>query len=217
MNKSQSSPEDDVKKQHVLFGLFWGWCLLFVTGCASTSMTSFRDPSFATKAFHRILIVSPFADLESRTKSESRFVECFSRYAVEGISSIRVFMPTRTYTNEELSKLLSENGIDGVLLVTLADAYTAQTYVPTSSSTYGQATLSGNTINYSAYTQQYGGYYISKPRVRYDLRLYDVSTGNTAWVASSLTRGNAFARFDTLIGSLADTAVEKLKADRLLK
>lgn len=204
-----------MKKQYAIFVLFiW---MVFIAGCASTSMTSFRDPSFAKKTFHRILVVSPFADLESRTKAEAVFVERLAKYSVEGILSIRVFMPTRTYTNEELLKFLSEHMIDGVLLVTLTDAYTAQAYVPTSSSTYGQATLTGNTVNYSAHTQQYGGYYISKPRVRYEIRLYDVLTGNTAWVATSLTRGNAFARFDTLIGSLVDTAVEKLREDGLLK
>ena len=194
--------------------LIW---IFFIGGCASTSMTTFRDPSFATTIYHRILVVAPFVDLESRTKAEAAFVERLAKYSVEGVPSIRIFMPTRTYTNEELLKLLSENMIDGVLLVTFTDAYTTQAYMPASSSTYGQATLTGNTVNYSAHTQQYGGYYISKPRVRYEMRLYDVLTGNTAWVATSLTRGNAFARFDTLISSLADTAVEKLRDDGLLK
>jgi hypothetical protein len=131
-------------------GLILG--LVLITGCATTSISSFRDPSFVGKRFQRILVVAPFADLESRTKAESAFVEGLAKYAVEGISSILVLMPTRTYTSEDLSKLLSENQIDGVLLVTLTDAYTTQTYVPGSSSTYGQATLSGNTVNYSAQT-----------------------------------------------------------------
>ena len=203
-----------MKKQYVIF-VFLG--MLLIAGCASTSITSFLDPSFSTKSFHRILIVSPFADLESRTKAESVFVERLAKFSVEGIPSIRIFMPTRTYTTEELLKLLSENKVEGVLLVTLTDAYTTQAYVPASSSTYGQATLTGNTINYLSHTQQYGGYYISKPRVRYEMRLFDVLTGNTAWVATSVTRGNAFARFDTLIGSLAETTVEKLKEDGLIK
>jgi hypothetical protein len=114
-------------------------------------------------------------------------------------------------------KLLSERKITGVLLITLTDAYSKQVYVPASSSTQGQATLSGNTINFSSHTEEYGGYHVSKPRVRYEIRLYDVAKGSTAWLATSLTRGNAFARFDTLIGSLADTSVEKLKNDGLLK
>lgn len=204
-----------MKKYNFIIGLLiW---ILFIVSCASTSVTSFRDPAFATKTFQRMLIVAPFADLESREKAEGAFVEHLAKYSVEGIPSIRIFMPTRTYTNEELVKLLSENKIEGVLVITLTDAYKTQAYVPAFSSTYGQASLTGNTVNYSAYTQQYGGYYISKPKVRYELRLYDVLTGNTAWVATSLTRGNAFAHFDTLINSLADTTTEKLKDDGLLR
>jgi hypothetical protein len=161
--------------------------------------------------------MAPFADLESRTKAESVFVERFAKYSVEGVPSIRVLMPTHTYTAQEIATLLSENAIDGVLLVTLTDAYTEQVYVPRASSTSGQATVIGDIVSYSAQTQHYGGYYISKPRVRYQMQLYDVSTGNMAWVATSLTAGNAFAGFDILIGSLADTAVEKLKKDGLLR
>jgi hypothetical protein len=191
--------------------------LIVLAGCASTKITSFRDPAFATKTFHKILVVAPFSDLESRTMAESAFVDRLTSYSVDAIPSMKVLMPTRTYSSEEFLKILSEIKIDGVLLVTLVDASSTQTFVPGSSSTYGQATLSGNTVNYSGTTQNYGGYYISKPRVRYEIRLYDVSTGNTAWVATSLTRGNAFAHFDTLIDSLADTAVEKLHEDALLR
>ncbi len=202
------------KKQYAIFDLFI--LTVFITGCASTSITSFRDPSFAAKSFYKILVMSPFADLESRTKAESAFVERLAKHSVEGIPSISVFMPTRTYTNEELFKLLSENSIDGVLLVTLTDASSNQVYIPAFSSTYGQASLTGNTLNYSANTFQAGGYYVSRPQVHYEIQLYDVLTGNTAWVATSLTRGSASTNFDILIGSLADTAIEKLREDGLL-
>ena len=100
--------------------------IFLMGGCASTSITSFRDPSFAAKSFHRILAVVPLADLESRTEAEKAFVERLGTYSVEGVPSIRVFMPTRTYTNEELFKLLSENKIDGVLLVTLKERWSPE-------------------------------------------------------------------------------------------
>ena len=103
-----------------------------------------------------------------------------------------------------------------MLTVTLTDSYTQKSFVPGSSKTTGSATLSGNVVNYSSRTQQSGGYYISKPRVRYELKLLDVSTGKTIWVATSRTRGNAFARFDTLIQSLSQTAIRKLQEDKLI-
>lgn len=187
-----------------------------VAGCAWTDVSSFRDPAFIGKRFQRILVIAPFGDMDSRTKTEQAFSVRLAKYEVEVIPSMGVLMPTRTYTDDELFKLLNENNIDGVLHVELTDAYTKQTYMPRSSYTHGQASLSANTVTYSGTTQHYGGYYISKPRVKFKMRLYDVSTGKTAWVATSLTRGNAFANFSTLIGSLADTAAEKLQEEGFL-
>jgi hypothetical protein len=49
-----------------------------------------------------------------------------------------------------------------------------------------------------------------------EIRLFDVSSGQTAWMATSLTRGNAFARFPKLVDSLAETAVEQMQKDRVI-
>ncbi len=191
--------------------------LLLIVGCATTNLTSFRDPEFAGKNLHKILVVVPFSDLESRQTAETAFVNRFAGYGVEAVPSMQMLMPTRTYTNEELAKILFENKVEGVLIVKLTDVSSTQTYVPQSSSTYGQGTLSGNTINYSSQTYSYGGYYISKPRVRFELQLFDVSSGKVAWVGTSLTRGNAYARFKTLINSLAGSAVRQLVQDGLVQ
>jgi hypothetical protein len=185
--------------------------------CASTKMTSMRDPSVYASAYQRLLIVAPFSDLESRMQAENAFVAQLANRGIHGIPSISVFLPTRGYSDEEVSSILGDIGAEGVLLVTMTDAYTQQSYVPGSSTTTGTATLSGNVVNYAGTTQHYGGYYISKPRVHYELRLFDISTGKTSWVATSLTRGNAFAQFDMLIQSLAQTAVQKLQEDGMIK
>jgi len=201
---------------------------IIIGGCASTNMTSVKDPSYSTKQFHKILVIAPFNDLEERNKAETAFIERLSKYNVEAIPSINIFIPTRKYNDNEIKKILSDNNFDAVLSVILTDAWTKQLYVQ-SSSTYGQGNVGGNiitnspnmatlsgSINYSSNTQTIGGV-ISKPRVKYDIRLYDATTGDTAWLSTSLTKGNAFAKFDTLINSLADTTVEKLKNDGLLK
>ena len=52
---------------------------------------------------------------------------------------------------------------------------------------------------------------------RQDSTVTAVSKTGNAPVATSLTKGNAFARFDTLINSLTDTTAEKLKEDGLLR
>ena len=175
-----------------------------------------KSPSIPSRSYHSILVVAPFADLESRKIAEEIFINKLSRFGLRAIPSLSILFPGRNYSNEEFAKLILDSGTDGILLVTLTDAYTEQTYVPPSSFSTGTATLQGNVAYYSGTTQHYGGYYISKPRVRYDIRLLDVPSGQTAWMATSLTRGNAFARFPKLVESLADTTVEQMRKDRLV-
>jgi len=45
----------------------------------------------------------------------------------------------------------------------------------------------------------------------------DVSTEKIIWTAASVTRGGAAVKFNVLIESLADTVLEKLREDGLLK
>lgn len=190
-------------------------CLLLAS-CAATRMTTVRDPSAPRSSFRNILVIAPFSDLGSRTEAENSFVARLGERGVVGIPSITVMPPLKEYVEEELLQILDESGADSILIISLTDAYTKETYVPQSSTTTGSASLYGNVVNYSSRTQYHGGYYISKPRVHYELRLLDVSTGNTVWLATSLTRGNAYADFNTLIDSLARTAVRKLEEDGVI-
>lgn len=190
---------------------------ILIEECASANINSFRDPAFEETRFQRILVVAQFVDLESRTNAECTFAARLAGDSVESMPSIRILIPTRTYKDEEFFEVLSENKIDGVLIVTLSDAYSDEAYVPPFSETHGQATLSGSIVTYSGHTHNYGGYYVSKPRIRCELRLYDATTANMAWFATSFTRGNTYATFDTLINSLADTAARRLRKDGLLR
>jgi hypothetical protein len=164
-------------------------------------MTTVRDPAAPSAGYQRLLIIAPFTDLASRLYAENAFVAPLATRGVHGLPFLAVFPPTRTYSKEESAAMLRNSGADGALIVTLTDAYTQQVYVPRSSTTTGTATLSGDMVNYRETTQHNGGYYVSLPRVQYELRLVDVATGQTTWLAASWTRGNAFAQFDALIQS----------------
>lgn len=43
--------------------------LLVLAGCASTQMTSIRDPSAPARTYGRILVIAPFSDLQSRMQA----------------------------------------------------------------------------------------------------------------------------------------------------
>jgi hypothetical protein len=190
---------------------------LLLFACASTRLTSVRDPSSLTAPSYRhILVLAPFSDLEQRTQAEGSFVDRLETLGLDAAPSMGIFLPTRSYSDEDFVKALHDARIDGILLVSLTDAFMSQTYVPGTSTTTGTVTLNGNLLNYSSTTIGVGGHQISKPRLRFELRLIRVSDGSIAWLATSLTKGNEFARFGSLVQSLARASVDDLKKNGLI-
>lgn len=187
-------------------------------------MTSVRDPSFQGKTFQRIVVVAPFTDLEKRASAENSFVAALQAQGAQAVPAMMVLPPTRDYSNEEINAALDAADVQGVLFVTLTDATVSSAYVPGSTTTtgtgYGTATSYGTTttgnVNWTTTTRQNPGYYIKKPRVRFEVRLIDHATGGTAWLGTSLTRGNAFAGWDTLMYSLAEEAAGQLTAQGVI-
>lgn len=134
---------------------------------------------------------------------ENHFVEEFGENGKIAVSSIEIISPLKTYTDEEFNALLNNAGIDAVMAITVLDAYTEQAYVPQTSTTSGNAWVSGNTIYGQSKTTTSGGYYVSKPRVKFEISLFQVKTGVLAWKATAFTAGNAFADTNALFKSLA--------------
>lgn len=189
---------------------------ILITGCAWTKISSVKDPDFANVKFSKILVFAPFSDLEYRQTTEGKFQNALNQKGVIPVKSLDLFPPTREFSEYGIMNVLDKNGIEGILFVTLADYWTSQTYIPESSSTQGSASLIGNTIYYSGRTQNYGGYFISKPNIAFEMRLYDIQTGRMVWIAKSDTRGNAYADFGVMISSLANETANKLKKDDIL-
>jgi len=149
------------------------------------------------------MIYAPFQDISWRKSMENHFVEEFGENGKIAVSSIEIISPLKTYTDEEFNALLNNAGIDAVLAITVLDAYTEQAYVPQTSTTSGNAWVSGNTIYGQSKTTTSGGYYVSKPRVKFEISLFQVKTGVLAWKATAFTAGNAFADTNALFKSLA--------------
>jgi hypothetical protein len=194
---------------------------LFVSGCASTKVASYRDPEFATANYSRILVIVPFSDFESKQIAEAAFADECESAGLSCKLGGELLSPTRSYSPDEIKNIVEENKIDGVLLVTLTEAWTDQSYIPQSSTstTKGQLNSIGNSVYYSSTTSKMtsGGYYISKPRVTFRSQLFDVKTGKVAWAATSLTRGNAYAKLGRLMSSLASSTIDKLIGDGLVQ
>jgi len=169
---------------------------VYLMGCASTEISTVRNPESYNTKFENILVVVPFTDIGLRRQTEGIFVSKFNSSDMKALSSLELMPPVKDYSDQELMNILDKNKVDGILTVALKDYWTSESYVPKSSSTQGSANLYGNSLYYRSYTQQYGGYYVSKPNVSFETRLFDRRSGEVAWLVSSTTSGNAFADYE---------------------
>ena len=195
--------------------------LLFLFGCASTRMTSFKDPDYQKAEFKRILVVANTNDLEDRQKLESKMVEDFSDIGVFAMESFRLFPPTQELSDEEKVDLLLKNDIDAFISISVGESGVNEVYVPQTSSTTktkGNVNVYGNTATYKekSTTTYQGGYTLNKPWAEFETQLYDVSNGHMAWIATSFTGGNAYANRNTVINSYCGKTVDQLLEDKLI-
>lgn len=201
--------------------IFTTLSLIILVGCASTRMTSFKDPDYQKAEFKRILVVANTNDLEDRQKLESKMVEEFSSIGVYSLESFRLFPPTRELTDEDKVELLLKNDIDAFISISVGESGVSEVYVPQTSSTTktkGNVNVYGNTATYKekSTTTYQGGYTLNKPWAEFETQLYDVSNGQMAWIATSFTGGNAYANRNTVINSYCGKTVDQLLEDKLI-
>ncbi len=186
--------------------------LCFLCGCATTNVKSFLDPDFSLRKINTILIWS-------NETVEKAFIKRLKDTHTEGFMASEIFLPTREYSGEQILKILKEKNIDTVLFVKFLDSYSSQTYVPESYSTTGhyEATPFVNKpLVYKSETTKYGGYYISKPRLVFDIELDDVTTKRKIYVSRTHTKGNAYVSFDGMINSLTKKTIKDLIEKNLI-
>jgi hypothetical protein len=188
--------------------------MLAVWGCATTNIESVKDPSANGKVYRNFLIAGNFNDLGQRKTAEIAFASAFSDQGIQAVPSFNVLLPTRTYSQEEASKILKEQGFDALLTVTLTQEYADQTYVPGSSST--DCTTDKKTGKVHCSTQNTPPRVINEPRIKCDLNLTDVATDKNAWVANTLTSGGEGTGFNTMMSSMAKEALAKLSKEGLV-
>lgn len=187
--------------------------LLTLVGCASTSVSTLRNPAIGNIAYSRILVSVPFQDIGLRRYAEYKFVKDFQDAGIYAFPAVDLLPPIKQYTPDEIKQVIEKNSIYAVMVVTLTDTGRSQSYVPQASQTSSSATVYGNSIYGTSRTTTSGGYYISKPTMNFEINLYDVKTGDVAWKATTFTGGNAYAHTDTMINSLADDVVKKYQDD----
>lgn len=190
--------------------------LIFIS-CAKTEITSFKDPNTSNYNLQKIIVIASNLDMPSRKSLEEKTSNKLTESGITGISSLQLFYPTRSYSEQEVITILNSNQIGGILILELSDAYSKQTYIPESYSSKSKGTIVGNQVNINTKTYKHGGYYLNKPVVHFNLKLISTKNGQTLWVGSSKTGGNAYADTDDLFNSLSETATHKLLEDGFIR
>jgi hypothetical protein len=189
-----------------------------ITGCASTSITSFTDPDYKSIQFKNILVAANTNKLGYRLSMENRIVEVFATNGIKSIPSYSIFPPTREFTDSLKKDLMISNNIDGCLMVYFGESGIEQVQIPViGSKTKGTVTYNSRGADYELKTTYIGGQVLDKPYAEFDIKLYDVINGKMAWIANSFTGGSAYSNFNTVYSSFCDKIIERLSADNLIR
>jgi hypothetical protein len=153
-----------------------------------------------------VLVFAAFDDLALRKLGESELTRRLAPYGVVGLPAHQVLFPARSYNSEELQTELAERHIGAVLVVSVTDAGTSESYVPPTFHTR-------MTGSQTATTTQTGGYTYNKPWAAFRGELFDISSERAVWFATANSGGNAFSSRHTLVRSLCGRIATQLYAD----
>jgi hypothetical protein len=187
--------------------------LLLVGGCALTRTTDFAsivDPDAIPARKPTVILVGiQSSELSMVMAGERAFKDVFPRQHSRVLGFTDLFPPTRTYTDEELSRRVQDNQVDTILVVELSNVQFTRVYIPPTYRTY----FSGNI----ATTHQIGGFSVRQPNVFFRMRMYSLDTGKSVWRAEGRLSGNSFANVQDLMQQLARTARNDLIQKRLIE
>jgi hypothetical protein len=190
---------------------------LIFAGCASTRLSTFKDPKYQNRSYSSFVVMSDFADIEDKKYFESKLSTELSKVGINSKRGIDVILPTREYSSEDFGRAIVSTEAEALIFVNLTDSYSTSTYVPPSYNTTGAVSTFGNHSYLNSTTSQSGGYNINKPVEEYEILVVDLSTWEKVLVSSGVTRGNAFANSKDLLDSLARKIVKVLLQERVLK
>ena len=186
-------------------------------GCASTSITSFKDPAYRDKLLTKILIYVAEDDLKTRFDLEQEFVSILSEHGIPAIESYKLFPPKRKLKEEVMKDSIISNGIDAYLVASIKNSGVETIRLPTTtiSKTKGNINTFGDFESKTETTETGGGTF-KKPWANIYTKILDAETGNTVWIADASSGGSAFASFRDVYGSYCEEVVSNLFKDRLL-
>lgn len=194
---------------------------LLQLACAHTRITSRVNHDYSDREYNKILVIALFDDLGLQDATEERIRSRLAYHGVECVFEHELFFSGADYSDEEFWSALERDSVDAILEISPRSSGTRSVYIPSTSTTKtkGSGSVDGfGNIDYrsTSKTTTSGGYNVNKPWARFTAELYDVETGEKVWYATANTGGNAFAKWKTIVRSMAGKTVSKLAKDGLI-
>lgn len=158
-----------------------------VIGCASASVSYYRDPESLGKTYKRVAILYPIQNVGVRIQIENQVKQYMRKKGVDALTAAEVYSPTKTLDPQEFIFSMKKYGIEGLIFI--KDSQTAEqlhTYlVPNTNTvnvrttdTYGNSYYSTGT--YTTYnTSSYSTYATTS-----NVEVYDLETFKRVWVGT---------------------------------
>ena len=171
---------------------------LGLAACTNTSMQGYADRDLPTNTVQHIAAYVA-APLPLATSMQANIQDEARKRGALAEDAFNILPPTRTYSDAEVRKVLAERGVDGVLLITVADSGVVSQYAGTIfQSSYsgvvtanGTATQVGNmsTVNLNGTvsgttTGAATPLYRYSRKTQFSARLLEPKSGRTLWVGT---------------------------------
>lgn len=168
-------------KTNLLFLIF---IALILYGCASTKITGYSDPAYASKTYRSTVVFASNVGLEKAAELEGAICNNFRSNGIKCSPFQLMFPPTRQHSADYVFKNVQEKGFDSVLILTAGGDYSSSQVFGYQS--YGSATAYGN----QAYGQSSSYALRAYSRQSYiRATLVDGSSREIAWLGDAKTGG----------------------------
>lgn len=179
-----------------------------LTGCISTDVRDFTDPEYNSYKVNKMLLVTPNLTFDDIFISELRS----KKLNTEVVTSSQIFLPTRTYSKEDMSTLITKNKFDAILYIVVNGessnsqvvSYLTNSSAQAYSTGYGSASATGTstTTPIMAFSRDTSS----------KAELFDPVNSRKIWVANLQTsaQGAIYVQSDDTMESISEEVINSL-------
>lgn len=188
--------------------------LLLICCAPTTHLQTSKNPSYQGQVYRRILVEARGPSLKNAVDIEWNFRNILGNSELTVIPATDLFLPPRPMTHEERNQILTDKGVQAILVVTFKGGRREETYYPPEVHKSVSKRKDG-TVKIDSYTT--GGYTSARVFQDHELVLVDLQE-KPLWVGTASTEGTSSFQDDKdFVVSLAKKAQKQLAKDGLIR